>query len=322
MDGFFLPRSNGRLIRKGNDGIRQQVIKYSEDQANAIARGNMQQQNASSPPATNTVVVPPPVTPTGIITKNDGKERIQELKNSCGILEEWSVPGFVKKQTEIKAGAGTKLYGVEMKTRSGKEAEPETSQSKKKKHVTINEIAEEIDAMDVDDHVFGEKECGILEDSLKRIDKDYDSDKIDEGSNQTRKPSYIIPNDGDFVKNRTEKGLPAFADKTKVVSEVVEKIMKGAIELQIKELCAISPVISEEVKRWVSKRRLNLNQTTMASLVNKTPVESDFDYDSSSNSSLEVNVPQATLYSTPLGHVEVTIGKMKIKALVDSGSQI
>jgi hypothetical protein len=241
MDGFFLPRSDVRMTRRGNDGIRQQVIKYSEDQANAVVRGNLQQQNTSAPPATNTVVVPPPVTPTSILTKENGKDKVQELKARCGVLEEWNVPGIVKRQTEVKAGAGTKLYGVEMRTRSGKEAEPEasTSKSKKKKHVSINEIVEEIDAMDVDDHVLGEKERGILEDSLKRIDRDYDSDKSDEGSNHTRKPSYIIPNDGDFVKDRTEKGLRAFADKTQVVSEVVEKIMKGAIELQIKELCAI-----------------------------------------------------------------------------------
>ncbi|RYE25652.1 MAG: hypothetical protein EOP45_04585, partial [Sphingobacteriaceae bacterium] len=331
MDGFFLPNSNNRMYKGANEGIRQQVIKYSEDQANLIARNNIQQQqNTPIQPApvtpthvANTVVIPP-VTPTAILTKDAGKERVQELKSNCGILEDWSVPEFVNKQGEIKAAAGTKLYGVEMKTRSGRAVEPEasTSKHKKKKQVSIDEVVQEIDAMDVDDYGLGEDERGILEDSLKRIKANNDSDRSENGSAHTRRPTYIIPNDGDFVKDRTEKGLPAFANKTKVVSEVVEKIMKGAIELQIKELCAISPVISEEVKKWVSKRRLNLNQTPMASLVNKNPVESDFDYETDSASSLEVNIPQSTLYSTPLGHVEITVGKMKLKALIDSGSQI
>ncbi|RYE19845.1 MAG: retroviral-like aspartic protease, partial [Sphingobacteriaceae bacterium] len=301
--------------------IRQQVIRYSEQQANNATRQNIQQQHVTSQNtqvAPQTTPVTPPVTPTAVLTKNEGKDKVQELKTSCGILESWEIPEMLSNNAnELMAGGGTKIYDVTANTRSGRTLPH--SEPKKKKKVTINEEIDDIDdGMDLDvDNEIEELGYEDMEESLRRIQNE-DNGKKDEGASKTIRPSYIMPGHGEF-KNKLER--PVFADNPRVVTEVVEKLMKSVIDIQVKELCAISPVVSEEVKKWVSKRRLNINQDAMVSGVNST-VLSDFEMDTESNSSMEVNLPQAPLYSTPLGYVNINIGKIKLKALIDSGSQI
>ena len=131
-----------------------------------------------------------PVIPTAVITKDGGQDKLQELKTSCGILEDWSMPEMLSSNVnELMAGGGTKIYDITANTRSGKTVtQPESKKQKKK--VTINEEAEEIDdGMDLDiDNDIEELGYGDMEEILRRIQNE-DSGKKDEGFGKTIKPS-------------------------------------------------------------------------------------------------------------------------------------
>jgi hypothetical protein len=295
--------SNGAVIKwDSSRPIRSVVADYSLQVEQAKIAAKAAAGNQITPPEeiTKEVVVPEKTVVTGILTKGEsGGSQIQELRASCGILEDWKPPGISSRGFKTAmAGAGTKVYDVEVKRGRGK-AEP--VEAPKKKKVSIQKEVEEV------------------EDEVMELDEDDSSEDIPLAQLKAgKKPTVVAPRieKKDIVKGRFER--PVERGYEGAMDNVVDKIMKTKIEAEVGELCAISPALAEHVKKQVSKRRVLIPRIIKPLRAATGGLEAD-----GSSSEAESDV-EDVLYSCPLGYLEIMLGgkKKRVKALVDSGSQI
>ncbi|OAV86337.1 hypothetical protein PTTG_29959 [Puccinia triticina 1-1 BBBD Race 1] len=116
--------------------------------------------------------------------------------------------------------------------------------------------------------------------------------------------------DGGPSRVRFERGIAK--DHPKAVEGMLQRISDLPLTVTVAELCAVAPAIADGMKRWVSKRRVEVNSE---------------DLKVHSGTLLEESLPQEEenrLYSCPLGYLPCLLGEEEGNAapLVDSGSQL
>jgi hypothetical protein len=201
------------------------------------------------------------------------------------------------------AGAGTKVYDVEVKRTRGK-AEP--AGPAKKKRATAQE---EDEGMEVDEIEENGGEVSSDDEPLARL-RGKEIGK--------QKATILAPrvDKNDILKGRFER--PVERGYEGVMDKVVEKIMKTQIQAEVGELCAILPSLAEHVKKQVSKRRVIVPRILKPMRAAAGGLEEEESEEDSESDDEDV------LYSCPLGYLDIKLGEKgkRVKALVDSGSQI
>ncbi|OAV87487.1 hypothetical protein PTTG_10165 [Puccinia triticina 1-1 BBBD Race 1] len=109
---------------------------------------------------------------------------------------------------------------------------------------------------------------------------------------------------------RFERGIAK--DHPKAVEGMLQKISNLPLTVTVAELCAVAPAIADGMKRWVSKRRVEVNAEELkvhsGTLVEESPPDEE----------------ENRLSSCPLGYLPCLLGEDEGNAapLVDSGSQL
>ena len=137
--------------------------------------------------------------------------------------------------------------------------------------------------------------------------------------------------------------LASKINETVTIADVGEKIMDTPIQLNLRELCAVSPEISGYMHGQTKKHRMPIESTipaavvssanestTPAAIVNSanestTPVPTVNSANESTTPTAAVNSAKSTkpLYACPSGRAKVILnGELRVNALLDNGSEV
>jgi hypothetical protein len=111
-------------------------------------------------------------------------------------------------------------------------------------------------------------------------------------------------------------------DKAKVGGGLRKKILKQSFTLTLEELLLIAPRFIQELHHFAEEESKTILQSQQSGRVNSGEFDEELDGQRPEFHMDDYKPLQPLTYACPLGFVDVTINGRKVKALVDSGSEL
>ncbi|OAV89268.1 hypothetical protein PTTG_28745 [Puccinia triticina 1-1 BBBD Race 1] len=223
-----------------------------------------------------------------------------EFKASCGSLEQWYPPA-VSSQS-FSGGYDSEAAGRKRHEESRPYKAPLAPPSQAKRPLRKPAAAPS-----------GPTEPDVVDEQelFERIMKDPDPQPSSPKDSPVRP---ITPPKGAGAQPKVRFERDVSRDHPDAVEGFVKKIFELPFTTTVAEICSVSPAVSDGVKKWVSRRRVEVGPEELK--VHSGTLAEGREFRESS--------PDPCLYSCPLGYLACLVGAGENTAspLIDSGSQL
>ncbi|OAV86222.1 hypothetical protein PTTG_01212 [Puccinia triticina 1-1 BBBD Race 1] len=246
---------------------------------------------------TSSAGAPRPSTPTP--TRQTSSAVAAEYKASCGSLDPWYPPAVSSQSfagTYESDPAGRKRHE---EPRPFKSPLVPSTQSRRPLRKTPGASTESTKPLEEDEPEL-----------FDRIMNEPDPEPVPSREQSTR-PVTPSKAAGQPPKVRFEREVSR--DHPDAVDGLVKRIFDLPVTTTVGEICSVSPAVSDGVKKWVSRRRVEVGSEDLK--VNSGTLAEGIDPDGEFD---------PNLYSCPLGYLSCSVGEGEAisSPLVDSGSQL